>query len=130
MKTKKQNRFFSAEFKKEIVNKLLRGEATMAQISAEHQIRANMLSRWKREFRDGEISAAVEAAPRVQQMGVDPKYVRGIEQKLREANEKLGELYVIVEGLKKIPLGSGLTKNASSYVVTGLSLAQSKALAK
>ena len=130
MKTKRQSRYFSAEFKKEIIGKILRGEVTIAQVAVDHQIRPNMLSRWKREFRDGEITAAVEAAPKIQQMGVDPKYVRGLEQKLRDANEKLDELYIIVEGLKKVSLGSGSTKNASSYVVTGLSLAQSKALAK
>jgi transposase-like protein len=126
MKDKKKNRSFSKEFKKELVDKINCGEATMSQISALHNIRVNMLSRWKRELREGELDTAVEKAPKVEQMGVDPKYVRGLEQKLREANEKLGELYIVVEGLKKVREGIGFTKNANSYIVSGQPLAQSK----
>lgn len=122
MKTKRVLRHFSKEFKQELIDKINSGQATVAEISAQHNIRCNMLSRWKRELREGELDSAVNQAPRVQQQGVDPKYVRGLEQKLREANEKLGELYIVVEGLKKVRADLGCTKNANSFIVTGMPL--------
>jgi len=121
MKQKKQARHFSPEFKKDLVDKINRGDISAADAAAEHDIRGTMISRWKREAREGELDKAVDNAPRVQQLGVDPKYVRHLEQKLREANERLGELYIVVEGLKKVRADLGYTKNASSLIVTGMS---------
>jgi transposase-like protein len=122
---KKEARYFSPEFKKEIVAKLANGEATLAELVSQHNLRANMICRWRRELRDTELDSAVSKAPRIEHSGVDPKYVRHLEEKLREANEKLGELYVVVEGLKKIQ-NPKFTKNVNSLIVSGLSLAQSK----
>ena len=126
MNEKRKNRYFSPEFKKELVDKINRGEVTVNDAAAEHQIRPTMISRWKRELRDGELDTAVAKAPRVEQQGVDPRYVRHLEQKLRDANEKLGELYIVVEGLKKVRSDLGYTKNASSLIVTGSHLAPLK----
>ena len=126
MREKKKSRYFAPEFKKEIVEKILRGEMTVAEVGTLHQIGPTMISRWKKEMREGELDSAVEKAPRVSQMGVDPRYVRELEQKLREANEKLGELYVVVEGLKKVRNGLGFTKNVSSFIVSGGSSAPLK----
>jgi len=126
MKNKKTARQFSKEFKKELVDKINSGEATMGELAEQHKIRANLLSRWKREFREGELDSAVDQAPRVQQQGVDPKYVRQLEHRLRESNEKLGELYIVVEGLKKVRADLGFTKNVNSLIVTGTSLAPLK----
>jgi hypothetical protein len=49
---------------------------------------------------------------------VDPRYVRRLEEKLREANEKLGELYIVIEGIKKTQENK-FTRNASSLTVSG-----------
>lgn len=129
MKTRREKRYFSPEFKKEIVEKVNAGVATVSQLAEEHDLTVGMICRWKRQMREGEIDAAVEQAPRVEHAGINPKYVRHLEEKLREANEKLGELYIVVEGLKKIEeLGS--TKNASSYIVTGTNWGPLKRRAK
>ena len=47
----------------------------------------------------------MDQAPRVKQSGVNPKYVREQEEKLRESNEKLDQLFLIVENLKKLHSG-------------------------
>jgi transposase-like protein len=130
MTEKKEPRNFTTEFKKEIIAKIANGEATVGELSKQHNLRPNMIYRWRRELRDGEIDVKVEKAPRVEKSGVDPKYVRHLEEKLREASEELGKLYLVVEGLKKIHQDPKSTKNASSFVVTGTSWARSKGRAK
>jgi transposase-like protein len=46
----KTRRDFSAEFKSRVVLELIRGEKSLAQMSAEHGIKDTVLSRWKQEF--------------------------------------------------------------------------------
>jgi transposase-like protein len=129
MKTRREKRYFSPEFKKEIVEKVKAGVSTVSQLAVEHDLTVGMICRWKRQMREGEIDAAVDQAPRVENSGVNPKYVRHLEEKLRDANEKLGELYIVVEGLKKIE-GLGYTKSASSFIVSGPNWAPLKRRAK
>ena len=100
----------------------------MSELAARHDLTVTMLCRWRRELRDHEIEQAVEKAPKapIPREGVDPRYVRDLEAKLREANEKLGELYIVVEGLKKVGLVPGPMKSASSFVATQSNLARYK----
>ena len=125
--SKKDRRVFSVEFKREIVAKAASGEKVSA-LAKLHNLTVNTIYSWRRQLRDKELDQAVDQAPRVKQSGVNPKYVRSLEEKLREANEKLGELYIVVEALKKMDQGS--TKSASSYIVTGRPWAQLKRRAK
>lgn len=122
MTRRQAKRKFSAEFKSEIVNKILRGEATVSQLAEQHDLTVTMICRWKRQMREEQLDTAVDQAPRVERAGVDPKYVRQLEEKLRQANEKLGELYIVVEGLKKVREDLARTKSASSLIVTGTRL--------
>lgn len=126
MTTRRQKRHFSAEFKNEIVSKVLSGESTVSELAQKHDLTVTMICRWKRQMREEALDTAVNQAPRVQRAGVDPKYVRQLEEKLRTANEKLGELYVVVEGLKKVREDLGRMKSASSLIVTGTSSDPSK----
>ncbi len=114
--SKKDKRVYSVEFKQEILAKARQGEK-ISELARVHDLTVNTIYSWRRQMRDQELDAAVEQAPRVKHSGVSPKYVRHLEEQLREANEKLGELYVVVEGLKKMDQGS--TKSASSYIVSG-----------
>jgi transposase-like protein len=125
--SKKDRRVFSDEFKREIVAKAAAGEK-VSELARLHSLTVNTIYSWRRQLRDKELDEAVDQAPRVKQSGVNPKYVRSLEEKLREANEKLGELYIVVEALKK--MDPGFTKSASSYIVTGQPWAQLKRRAK
>lgn len=107
---------FPFELKKEVLGKVAQG-AKVADVAEEYGITVQAVYGWKRKMRDQELDSVVEKAPRVKHSGINPKYVRSLEEKLRESNEKLGELYLIVDALKKMDQGS--LKSASSYIVTG-----------
>ena len=124
---RKDRRIFSDEFKRDIVAEAAGGER-VAELAKRHSLTVNTIYSWRRQLRDKELDQAVDQAPRVKQSGVNPKYVRSLEEKLREANEKLGELYIVVEALKKMDPES--TKSASSYIVTGRPWAPLKRRAK
>lgn len=124
---RKERRTFSSEFKKEILARVAQGEAP-ADLANQHKLTVSLICSWKRQMRDEELDLAVDHAPRVQQSGVNPKYVRSLEEKLREANEKLGELYIVVEALKKTE--PGYTKNANSYIASGVPWAPLKRRAR
>ncbi len=118
---------YSDEFKKEILAKVAAGEK-ISELARLNGLSVNIIYTWRRQMRDQELDAAVDQAPRVRQSGVNPRYVRDLEEKLREANEKLGELYIVVEALKK--MDPGFTRSASSYIVSGGPWARSKRRAK
>ena len=124
---KKEKQIHSDEFKREILAKARAGEK-ISDLARLHNLTVGRIYSWRRQMRDQELDAAVEQAPRVKHSGVNPKYVRSLEDKLREANEKLGELYIVVEALKK--MDPGFTKSASSYIVSGGPWARSKRRAK
>lgn len=125
---RRSRRKFSTEFKKQVVDLVARGEQTVAEAARQFDITTNTIYAWRRELRDQELDAAVASAPRtnIAKQGVDPRYVRELEMKLREANEKLGEMYIVVEGLKKVGLVPGHTKSVSSFVATQSTLARYK----
>ena len=124
---KQDKRVYSLEFKREVLAKSQAGEK-ISELARVHELTVNTIYSWRRQMRDQELDGAVDQAPRVKHSGVDPKYVRHLEEQLREANEKLGELYVVVEGLKKIDQGS--MKSASSYIVSGRRWARFKGRVK
>lgn len=125
--SKKDRRVYSEEFKKEIVAKAASGEK-ISDLAKAHGLTVQIIYSWRRQLREHELDQAVAKAPRVAHSGVNPKYVRELEEKLRESNQKLGELYLVVDALKKMDLVS--TKSASSYVVTGKPWAPLKRRAK
>ena len=129
MTGRRDRRTFSTEFKKEILNLADRGEVTIADLAKKHDLTITMICRWRRQLRDEVIEESVQNAPRIEKLGVDPRYVRQLEDQLRTANEKLGELYIVVDGLKKIQ-NQTPTKNASSFIVTGRSWDQRRKPAK
>lgn len=129
MARRRDRRTFSTEFKKEILNLADRGEVAIADLAKKHDLTITMICRWRRQLRDEVIEESVMSAPRIEKLGVDPKYVRQLEDQLRTANEKLGELYIVVDGLKKIQ-SQIPTRSASSFIVTGRSWDRPKKLAK
>ena len=108
----RERRAFTIEFKREILAKAAGGEK-VSDLATQHGLTVQTIYSWRRQLRDRELDEAVDRAPRVQQSGVNPRYVRELEEKLRAANEKLGELYIVVDALKKVEQGS--KKSASSY---------------
>lgn len=129
MAGRRDRRTFSTEFKKEILNLADRGEVAVADLARKHDLTITMICRWRRQFRDEVIEESIQNAPRIEKLGVDPRYVRQLEDQLRTANEKLGELYIVVDGLKKIQNQTPM-RSASSFIVTGKSWDQRRKPAK
>lgn len=127
---KRARRQFSAEFKKIILHQIASGEKTLSDISKEHELDSNIIARWRREAREGALDARVAQAPKVERQGVDPRYVRQIEEELRKSREKIGELTMEIDILKKLDQFSQRMKNANSSAVTDVTLAQLKRRAK
>ena len=87
---RRTKRHFSSEFKNQILSEAERG-TPLTELARIHDLTVTMICRWKRQLRDGEIDQTIERAPKAS-AGVDTRYVRELEMKLREANEKCAYL--------------------------------------
>jgi transposase len=88
---KKKRRQFSAAFKAEVVLSVLSGAKTAASICREHQISAQQLSNWKRQF--------LENASRV----FEKDEARDQDQThIAELERKVGQLTMQLEVAKKV----------------------------
>lgn len=86
---------YSATFKAQIVQEVLRGERTIVQIGSEHGVHPNLISEWKALALDRFPSLfEKENADRVAEQ-------LGHEKEVRELYEKIGRLTTHVAFLKK-----------------------------
>ena len=85
-------RSFSNEFKAKVALAALKGEKTMAELSSEFGVHANMITRWKIEAKKG--LAGVFA-------GSDREEIREIKQKNEELYKTIGRLQVENEWMRK-----------------------------
>ena len=85
-------RNFSNEFKAKIALAALKGDKTMAELSGEFGVHANMITRWKSEAKDG--IAGVFA-------GSDREEIREIKEKNDELYKTIGRIQVENEWLRK-----------------------------
>ena len=85
-------RSFSNELKAKIALAALKGDKTMAELSGEFGVHANMITRWKGEAKDG--IAGVFA-------GSDREEIREIKEKNEELYKTIGKIQVENEWLRK-----------------------------
>jgi len=85
-------RSFSNEFKAKVALAALKGDKTMAELSSEFGVHANMITRWKGEAKEG--LAGVFA-------GSDREEIRDIKQKNEELYKTIGRLQVENEWMRK-----------------------------
>ena len=102
MGTKRQRRSFSADFKARAVLEVLTGQKTTAQVCREHQLKPDLLSRWKAEFVT-HASAVFSGDEREQQA----------ERRIAELERLVGRLSLELEVAKKAALLSGGIRNGS-----------------
>ena len=86
---------YSATFKAQIVQKVLRGEKTMSQIAAENDVHPNLVGLWK--------TTAIERFPSLfERENADREAERlAHDKQLRELDEEIGRLTTHVAFLKK-----------------------------
>lgn len=97
--SKRKRRKFSAEFKTEVVLAVISGAKTQAEVCREHQISAQQMSTWKRQFLENAPSLFAEPQPRAEA------------QEIAELERMVGRLTMQLEIAKKA--SSILTSSSS-----------------
>jgi transposase len=88
-------RIFTAEFKREHIGRVLRGELTLAELSRKLGIARGLLLRWKRLMTQGAETAVAAHA------GMVPaSELRAAEEHIRELERLVGRLTVELEALR------------------------------
>ena len=89
-------RRFSAEFKARVALEALRGDKTVQEIAAKHEVHPNQVSVWKRQALDG-LSAVFSNGPDQER--------QDHETEIRDLHAKIGQLTVerdfLSKGLKR-----------------------------
>jgi transposase-like protein len=110
----KIRRKFDSEFKSKIAQRVLAGEQTRNSIAREFGICPNLIKKWTEQFSNQSLDKNRSTATE-----------RLLFEENRQLKEKLGELYMQVELLKKVPAFVQTKRSATSSIVTSSNLAQS-----
>jgi transposase len=97
----RQRRQFSAEFKARVVLEVLSGQKRAAEICREHQLKPDLLSRWKADF----VSQAANVF-------ADDERGQRAEQRIAELERLVGRLTLELEVAKKAVLLSAGSNGA------------------
>jgi len=108
----KQRRKFETGFKQQIVQEVESGLLSVSAASRKHQISGSVIDRWRQQARQG----GLEAAPSVRE--------KFLERENRELKEKLAELYLENDHLKKLGDWLRRHKSGATSVITAQSLAR------
>jgi transposase-like protein len=108
----KQRRKFETGFKQQIVQEVESGLLSVSAASRKHQISGTVIDRWRRQGRQGGLEATAS---------VREKF---LERENRELKERLAELYLEVDHLKKLGDWLRRHKNGTTSVITAESLAR------
>lgn len=108
----KQRRKFETGFKQQIVQEVESGLVSVSAVSRKHQISASVIDRWRRQARQG----GLDTQPSVRE--------KLLERENRELKERLAELYLEVDHLKKLGDWLRRHKSVSTSVITAESLAR------
>ena len=104
----RQRRSFENDFKRQIVESIVSGSATQAELAREHRISPVLINRWKKEYGTGKFFE-----------NVDSKDLAKLELKIRELERLLGRLTLENEMLKRArDLNTSQKKDSSSIVTS------------
>ena len=111
----RERRSFSSDFKKQVVESILSGSATQAELAREHNISPVMISRWKKDYKKGKFFENVTSQDMAK-----------LELRIRDLERLVGRLTLENEVLKKIRDLDTSQKKESSSIVTSKDWDQSK----
>jgi len=115
----RQRRSFENDFKKQVVESILSGSATQAELAREHRISPVILNRWKKDYKAGKFFENVTSQDMAK-----------LELRIRDLERLVGRLTLENEVLKKIRDLDTKEKKESSSIVTSKDWDQSKGGAK
>jgi len=108
----KQRRKFDTGFKQQIVQEVESSLLSVSAASRKYQISGSVIDRWRRQARYG----GLQAGPSVRE--------KFLERENRELKEKLAELYLENDHLKKLGDWLRQRKSVTTSVITAESLAR------
>lgn len=106
----KQRRKFETGFKQQIIQEVESGLLSVSAASRKYQISGSVIDRWRRQAKHG----GLEASPSVRE--------KLLERENRELKERLAELYLEVDHLKKLGDWLRRHKSVTTSVITGENL--------
>lgn len=89
-------RIFTAEFKREHIGRVLRGDLTLAQLSRKLRIARSLLQRWKRDMTRG-----VEAAVATRAVVMPATELQAAQEHIRELERLVGKQAVELAALRR-----------------------------
>jgi transposase-like protein len=104
---KRERRNFSNDFKKQIVESIVSGTSTQAELAREHRISPVMISRWKKDYKAGKFFENVSS-----------RDMAKLELRIRELERLAGRLTLENEMLKRARDLNTKEKKESSSIVT------------
>ena len=87
----RQRKSYSSDFKKQVVESILSGSSSQAELAREHKISPVMINRWKKDYKAGKFFENVTSTDMAK-----------LELKIRDLERLVGKLTLENEILKKI----------------------------
>jgi transposase-like protein len=115
----RQRKSYSNDFKKQVVESILSGSSTQAELAREHRVSPVMINRWKKDYKAGKFFENVTSTDMAR-----------LELRIRDLERLVGKLTLENEILKKIRDLDTKEKKESSSIVTSKDWDRSKGGAK
>jgi len=109
----RSRRSFSKEFKKEIVETVVSGQASAAEIAREYHISPMLISKWKKDYKAGKFFENANSTD-----------IARLELKVRELERLVGELTMENRMLKKVRDLNSKKKKDPLSIITSKTLKQ------
>ena len=104
---KRQRRSFSNDFKRQIVESIVSGSATQAELAREYNVSPVLINNWKKDYKTGKFFE-----------NVDSQDMAKFKLRVGELERLLGKITLENEMLKKIRVLDTMKKKDNSSIVT------------
>lgn len=108
----RQRRSFNIGFKQQVAHDIESGALSLSKAASKYGIAIPVIEHWRHKIREGTLIEGPSARE------------RALERENRELKEKLGELYMQVELLKKMQEEARLKRIANTSIITSRNLDQ------
>ena len=103
----RKRRSFTSEFKKEIAEAIVGGQASAVELAREYSISPMIISRWKKDYLDGKFFENLNSSD-----------IKRLELKVRELERLVGELTMENRLLKKARDLNTKEKKEDTFIIT------------
>ena len=115
--TRKIRRQFDLEFKQSLVRQMISGQATSSQLCREYGLSTSVIHRWMEQAKAGVLKSTPQA-PSLRE--------KDLERENLQLKEKLADLYMQVEALKKVESWKLRQPNDDLFEITSGSSVRSR----